>query len=258
MQCKACGLTQETRTANCASKDGKIYNETFCANREKPELIRNCTSPVCEFQWFSSQWSNCSAQCGKGIQSRRVLCAQLEGNSINPADDESKCTGEKPEQTKECEVKDECPGQWFTGPWTACDKECGGGKRTRKVLCLANGKTVPATQCNEETIEFKNDECNKEPCIEDEIIPVDTTSSPITEDDEGEDWCEDEDDESGETTDSLEVIKITSIDDTSVTDSDTSDSSDGTDSTLTDDDLMLSDSTVSTVDDISCKIHELI
>lgn len=234
---------------HCASKNGQIYNDSFCESHEKPELTRSCKSAPCDFQWFTSQWSNCSAECGKGVQSRRVLCAKFEGASVNPADDESKCTGEKPEESKECEVNKECPGQWFTGPWSSCDKECGGGKKTRKVLCLSNGTAVPNTKCDEETIEFSSDDCNKEPCIEDETIPLDSTSSPITEDDQGEEWCDDEDDESQETTDSLEVIETTKDDVSSTTDSAFTDTSDDTDSTLiSDDDLMLSDST-----DITCK-----
>lgn len=258
-QCKACGLTQETRTAHCASKGGKIYNESFCANRQLPELSRPCKSPACEFQWFTSQWSNCSAECGKGVQSRRVLCAQFDGTAIKPSDDESKCAGtEKPEESKECEVKKECPGQWFTGPWSKCSKECGGGDKSRKVLCIANGESIPVTKCDQETIEFTSEECNKEPCIDDEIIPVNTSSKPIEEDDEGEEWCDEDDDES-ETTDSLEVIKVTT-DDSSIV-SGSTDASDSTDtSDLTDDDLMFSDTTLETdssdgTTDVSRKIY---
>lgn len=247
-QCKACGLTQETRTAHCASKDGKIYNETFC-KKEKPELVKPCEAPACEFQWFTSQWSNCSAECGKGVQNRRVICGQFEGEAVKKASDESKCTDEKPEVTKDCEVDAECPGQWFTGPWTVCSEDCGGGMKTRKVLCLANGTAVSAKQCGEAEIVFASEECNKDPCIEDETIPVDAGSTTITEDDQGEEWCDDEDDDNGETTDSLEVVKITTIEDTSVTADLTSLSSDDTEATITDDDFMQSDSTDTSITD---------
>lgn len=249
-------MTQETRTAHCASKDGHVYNETFCKN-EKPELVRPCTAPACSFQWFTSQWSNCSAECGEGVQSRRVICGQFDDGAIKKADNESQCKDAKPEETKECNVVAECPGQWFSGPWSLCDKECGGGKKTRKVLCLSNGKAVDTRQCDAETIEFSSDDCNKDPCIEDETIPVDATSTTITEDDQGEEWCPEDDDEdvSGETTDSIEVIKTTAIEEeTSVTPDLTSISSDETDSTITDDDLMLSDSTDTSPTDISRKI----
>lgn len=172
------------------------------------------------------------------------MCGKLDGNSITKSDDDSKCTDEKPIAERECTVEKECPGQWFSGPWGECDKKCGGGKRTRKVLCIANGAPVKETDCNEDTIEFRTDECNKDPCIEDEMIPVDATSKPITEDDEGEDWC-DEDDET-ETTDEMEIVKVIPTDSTGISDGfdvDTTDSSDTTESTFITDDLMLSDAT---------------
>lgn len=241
MQCKTCGLTQETRTAHCASKSGTIYNDTFCANRKKPELTRDCQAPDCDYQWFKSQWSKCSAECGNGVQTRQIVCGKIAGNAIEKSDDESKCTEEKPIAEKECSVEKECPGQWFSGPWGKCDKKCGGGTRTRKVLCIANGVPVKANECNEDTIEFSSDECNKNACIEDETIPVDATSKPITEDDEGDNWCDEDDDT--ETTD-MEVIKVIPTDTTDISDGFEVDVTfHNTESSLITDDLMLSDAT---------------
>lgn len=170
------------------------------------------------------------------------MCGKFDGNSIQKSDDESKCTDEKPIAEKECSVDKECPGQWFSGPWGECDKKCGGGKRTRKVLCIANGVPVKETDCNEDTIEFRTDDCNKDACIEDEMIPVDATSKPITEDDEGEDWCDDDDET--ETTDEIEIITSVPTDSTGISDGFEVDStSDTTESSLITDDLMLSDAT---------------
>lgn len=44
---------------------------------------------------------------------------------------------------------------------------------------------------------------NKEPCIDDAIIPVDTTAKPIEEDDEGDEYCDDDED--------LELILVATI-----------------------------------------------
>lgn len=107
------------------------------------------------------------------MQTRNVLCAQLSNDGIKPADDESKCeASEKPETKKECDTGKKCEGQWFTGPWNECSKECGGGEHSRKVLCIANGEAVSAKSCGEDTIEFASEECNKQPCVEDELLPV--------------------------------------------------------------------------------------
>lgn len=243
VQCKSCGLDQETRTAHCASKSGKIYNETFCGNRKVPELTRKCNQTKCEYMWFTSQWSNCSVDCGKGVQTRNVHCAKFDGDVIKPTKDETKCdVNLKPEATKECNTEKECPGQWFAGPWSKCSKPCGGGEKTRKVLCIANGEPVAATKCNEESILFTKEDCNKSPCVEDdELIDVDTTALPMTtEEDDGE-YC-DEDDED------LEIIDTTLSDFYSTEYSSSTELStlDSSESSLATDDLMLSDSTDST------------
>lgn len=206
-KCKACGLTQETRTAYCASKSGKIYNETFCANRKVPELNRKCNqTTVCEYQWFSSQWSKCSVDCGTGVQTRNVVCGKFEKGSMTSAEDESKCeANEQPATTKECDTGKLCDGQWFAGPWSECNKRCGGGKRTRKVLCIAIGEPVAPAKCGEDTIAFSTEDCNKDPCVDDELLPLDTTAKSIEEDDEGEEWCDEIDESSN-----LELIDIES------------------------------------------------
>lgn len=205
-----------------------------------PELSRECkASSECEYQWFKSQWSACTAECGKGIQNRRVICGHFDGEVIRPSADDTKCSAaDKPIDTKECDGKTkECPGQWFTGPWSDCSQKCGGGTHTRKVLCIADGVAVKETSCNEETIEFATDACNKDPCLEDETIPVDATSKPIEEDDEGEEWC-DEDEQIPDAASG--VLKATPSD--GISDGIELDSSDATEtSPLITDDLMLSD-----------------
>lgn len=241
-------MTQETRTVFCASKSGTIYNETFCANRKLPELKRDCeTSVDCEYLWFKSQWSSCSADCGKGIQNRRVICGQFKGGAVSAADDESKCdAAEKPDETRECEGKTkECLGQWFTGPWSECNKPCGGGIRSRKVLCILNGVPGKPSDCTDDNIEFSSEDCNVAACLEDETLPVDVTSKPIEEDDEGEEYCDEDDDIEAvgddDTTESIDA-KLSS----GISDGIDLDGTDATESTITDDDLMLSDATYET------------
>lgn len=152
---------------------------------------------------------------------------------MTPAKDESKCeAAEKPEASKECDSGKKCDGQWFNGPWSECSKKCGGGKRTRKVLCLADGKEVKPAKCGEDSIAFSSEDCNKEPCVEDELIPLDTTANPIEEDDESEEWCDEDEEGSG-----LELVDI---------DSSTEFDSSSSASSLFTDEFMQSDSTDST------------
>lgn len=171
------------------------------------------------------------------MQTRNIVCGKLVKGGVTPAEDESKCeAAEKPENTKECDTGKKCEGQWFTGPWSDCSKKCGGGKRQRKVLCIADGNAVAPAKCGEDTIAFSSEDCNKEPCVEDELIPIDTTANPIEEDDEGEDWCDEDEEDS-----SVELVDIES---SSPFDSTTE--SESSSSSLSTEELMQSDSTYST------------
>lgn len=176
-------------------------------------------------------------ECGTGVQTRNIVCGKLDKGGVTPAEDESKCeAGEKPENSKECDTGKKCEGQWFTGPWSDCSKKCGGGKRQRKVLCIADGNPVAPGKCGEDNIAFSSEDCNKEPCVEDELIPIDTTANPIEVDDEGEDWCDEDEEDS-----SIELIDIES---SSPFDSTTEFESSS--SSLFTEELMQSDSTYST------------
>ncbi|XP_055618805.1 papilin isoform X1 [Toxorhynchites rutilus septentrionalis] len=239
--CEECGTTVETRTAYCASKAGTVYDNKFCEKRELPELKRECKSVPCEYQWFTSQWSKCSAVCGKGVQTRSVVCGMFDGQSLKRADDDYKCdVAMRPEKERDCDGPDECPGQWFTGPWTGCSKDCGGGFKSRKVLCIANGTVVAETNCKVDTIELSTENCNSHDCTDDEIIPVDVTSKPLEESDyDEEEWCEEEE----ESIESQEgVIMIT--DDSDLVEGVELETPEGTtESSLETDEVMLSDAT---------------
>uniref|UniRef100_A0A182T0M5 ADAM_spacer1 domain-containing protein n=1 Tax=Anopheles maculatus TaxID=74869 RepID=A0A182T0M5_9DIPT len=200
--CDECGATVETRTVHCASKSGTVYDASFCADRPVPELRRECKLTPCDYQWFTSQWSKCSAVCGKGVQTRTVVCGVFDGQSLKRADDDYKCDPDlKPEKERECDGPPECPGQWFAGPWTDCDKSCGGGMMSRKVLCLANGTVVPETNCDVDKIQLATESCNKHDCTEDEVIPVEVGSKQPEKDEEDydeEELCDEDEDDGDE------------------------------------------------------------
>jgi hypothetical protein len=61
---------------------------------------------------------------------------------------------------------EKCPGEWFSGPWGECSKPCGGGERTKKVVCLKDLQVVDADECGPENIIFGREECNTHPCSE--------------------------------------------------------------------------------------------
>ncbi|XP_020811194.1 papilin isoform X1 [Drosophila serrata] len=231
--CNACGQNTETRTAICGNKEGKVYPEKFC-EPEVPSLSRPCKSPKCQAQWFSSEWSKCSAACGKGVKSRIVICGEFDGKTVTPASDDSKCDKEtKPEAEQECEGEEkECPGEWFTGPWGECSKPCGGGERVREVLCLSNG--TKAINCDESNVESLSEKCNPEACTEDEILPLTSTDKPIEDDEED---CDE---------DGIEMVTDSLSDDDHSSDGVDMDGESKTESTIEAEELMLSDSPDST------------
>ncbi|XP_044011690.1 papilin isoform X3 [Aphidius gifuensis] len=192
-----CGLTQETRTAHCATNDGTTYPSDKCDANNKPELTRTCEkSKGCEYQWYAAQWSECSAKCGSGVQTRKVFCASFEDDLTLKKVENEKCKVEQRyNDTQECEADvAECKGEWFAGPWSKCSKLCGGGDMTRKVICMKDNMTVPTSNCDADTIMFGSEECNKHPCSEDDVIPVEVGKPDIPSD--KEDDCleyEDED-----------------------------------------------------------------
>lgn len=62
----------------------------------------------------------CSAECGTGIQTRKVFCATFEDEDTMKKVPDSKCESEeKFNNTRECTAKgEECKGEWFAGPWS--------------------------------------------------------------------------------------------------------------------------------------------
>lgn len=45
-----------------------------------------------------------------------------------------------------------------------CSKKCGGGTKTRKVLCFLENKTVDVSNCAPDKIVFSSETCNDQPC----------------------------------------------------------------------------------------------
>mmetsp|Transcript_41758 Transcript_41758/g.88460 ORF Transcript_41758/g.88460 Transcript_41758/m.88460 type:complete len:576 (+) Transcript_41758:110-1837(+) len=83
-------------------------------------------------RWVSYEWGQCSMRCGKGIQTRKVLCSTGE---------EHECQfGTKPPTEKECEGLADC-NKWQTSTWSGCNATCGKGFKTRTVTCSNSDET---------------------------------------------------------------------------------------------------------------------
>ncbi|CAL1266760.1 unnamed protein product [Larinioides sclopetarius] len=168
----SCSSSMQSREVHCANEDGVVFPNDACDAVKMPELTKPCPkSAMCEAMWHTSEWSECSVKCGQGIQSRVVFCGTWENDSvIKIADD--KCDPEKKfDGIQNCSAES-CAGIWFTGPWNRCSVPCGGGERTRKVLCFHEDDVVNPDQCDPEEEPFATETCNMTPCDEDEMMTL--------------------------------------------------------------------------------------
>jgi hypothetical protein len=77
-------------------------------------------------KWVTYSWGKCGMQCGKSVQTRKVLCSTGEDHECQFAP--------KPASEQECEDLTGC-NAWQTGEWSRCSAQCGRGHRTRQVSC---------------------------------------------------------------------------------------------------------------------------
>jgi FtsP/CotA-like multicopper oxidase with cupredoxin domain len=65
----------------------------------------NCDDNTCQFpEWFIGVWSECSAECGGGIQTRVVICQDCQGNPLANA----MCSDPMPASSQVCNTEPCC------------------------------------------------------------------------------------------------------------------------------------------------------
>ena len=68
-ECSAtCGNGRQIRPVSCEHHD-----ESMCRPHEKPISTRKCVGIPCPV-WRTGDWSECSVTCGKGLETRNVIC----------------------------------------------------------------------------------------------------------------------------------------------------------------------------------------
>jgi FtsP/CotA-like multicopper oxidase with cupredoxin domain len=157
-----CGGGIQTRIVVCQDCEGNPLANEMC-NEPMPATTQICNSePCCEYDWFTGPWSECSAECGGGTQTRVVECQDCNGLAVSGA----LCTGTMPISSQACNTEPCCDYDWFTGPWSECSVECGGGTQTRVVECQdCNGLAVSGALCTG-TMPISSQACNTEPCCD--------------------------------------------------------------------------------------------
>uniref|UniRef100_H3AVP0 Peptidase M12B domain-containing protein n=1 Tax=Latimeria chalumnae TaxID=7897 RepID=H3AVP0_LATCH len=142
-ECSAlCGKGIQQQIVHCMQKKRGIVEERFCDPTTRPDdKQKNCKKKDCPARWWAGEWQKCSATCGpSGLKKRTVLCIRTVGI------DEQALQGKecqhllKPKTQMPCNRDILCPSNWTVGNWSQCAVTCGGGLRTRSVLCVKNNK----------------------------------------------------------------------------------------------------------------------
>uniref|UniRef100_A0A8C9WQM4 ADAMTS like 3 n=1 Tax=Scleropages formosus TaxID=113540 RepID=A0A8C9WQM4_SCLFO len=140
-----------------------VCTRKVIADKNEPGAVRLGTGAIGDplrlghlllvLRWESGPWTQCTATCGVGIQTRSVYCRQLR--SLKPMDvvavPDAECLEFKPSVLRACNQVD-CPAAWHTDEWQQCSHTCGGGTQSRKVHCkqrLSTGgfRKLPDTSC---------------------------------------------------------------------------------------------------------------
>uniref|UniRef100_A0A671MMB3 A disintegrin and metalloproteinase with thrombospondin motifs 20-like n=1 Tax=Sinocyclocheilus anshuiensis TaxID=1608454 RepID=A0A671MMB3_9TELE len=130
--------------------------ESSCAHLPRPPDSSVCFSPC--GQWREGEWTPCSSSCEGGFQRRVVVCQDADGRSTNHCDERV-----KPDQSKSCD-SGPCP-HWNYGVWGQCSRSCGGGQRTRLVVCQRpSGQRLNEHSCDALDKPADVEQCNGQPC----------------------------------------------------------------------------------------------
>ncbi|XP_054721410.1 A disintegrin and metalloproteinase with thrombospondin motifs 9-like [Uloborus diversus] len=173
-KCSAtCGKGFQYRDVFCVSGKNDTVPDSQCSHQKKPKIRRKCHQYQCPVTWMTSQWSECSTSCGKGVQTRIVTCHRVnayqwvdpepllpsKGNNVWCKDNE------KPSTSKNCNLGECSRNIWKPGPWSQCSSECGPGRQRRRIYCSSEQKRrLPHSQCELHLKPQKRRRCFKRPC----------------------------------------------------------------------------------------------
>jgi len=140
-----CGGGTQTRTVRCVDCNGNTVSDGLCLNTPKPATQQACSNG--EYTWAFNDWSDCSATCGGGTQSRAVYCLDCQGNVTS----DGYCANQpKPATQQACNTQSCCDADWVVGEWSVCSELCAmNGIQTRTVICKdCQGLPLPDGSCS--------------------------------------------------------------------------------------------------------------
>uniref|UniRef100_H3D0N5 ADAM metallopeptidase with thrombospondin type 1 motif, 9 n=1 Tax=Tetraodon nigroviridis TaxID=99883 RepID=H3D0N5_TETNG len=179
-----CGQGTTTRQVLCVNFSDQEVNASECDPDDRPATEQDCAMSQCpsrsseprpfpsspntsarnnlphseSHQWRTGPWGACSSTCAGGFQRRVVVCQDENGYPASSCEDRS-----RPNEQRSCE-SGPCP-QWIYGNWGECTKPCGGGIKTRLVVCQRpNGERFNDLSCEIHDKPPDREQCNTQPC----------------------------------------------------------------------------------------------
>ena len=141
-------------------------NDSNCLG-EKPADSELCGDACPTYSWGGSvggrtgvnvddSWGPCSAVCGRGVETREIVCEEVLQNGdvrIVNSDACLRAVGPEPNTTRNCIV--DC--NYVSSDWSDCVLEggdrCGNGTQTRAVFCRSSiSGRVSIDACDEDTL----------------------------------------------------------------------------------------------------------
>ncbi|XP_011064845.1 PREDICTED: A disintegrin and metalloproteinase with thrombospondin motifs 9 [Acromyrmex echinatior] len=173
---KSCGTGIQTRRVECMMRRGNHEPEVPVKDEQcirsksrKPKSQRLCQRIACDFIWQEGTWSECTPDCGKGIQRRAVTCHRVNRYGwIDPTPTVGCPMDQKPVGEQICKLR-ECSDKyyWTTGPWRKCSHPCGRkGRQIRRLYChdAIIDKKVARFHCPAEYKPLRKRKCNQRKC----------------------------------------------------------------------------------------------
>ncbi|XP_051647476.1 papilin isoform X5 [Manacus candei] len=171
-----CGGGTQTRSVYCVAFDGQssqgvVDNAECMAFAQQPRSSQPCNVRQCA-TWSTGPWSECSASCGEGVQTRTITCKTQQGSQ---AQDFACLMEPKPSATQPC-LRENCIQEigWHVGDWGLCSKSCDSGIRTRQVICAdGDSKFYSPEICKASQPEKPATlgSCNMQPCYLPQQVP---------------------------------------------------------------------------------------
>ncbi|KAG8040963.1 hypothetical protein G9C98_001951 [Cotesia typhae] len=163
-QCtKSCGGGIKERRVDCVirwfngDKEERVGDEECTRfGFNKPRTHRPCQRIPCDFTWKEGSWSECSADCGDGIQRRAVTCHRINRYGwIDPSPAEGCPLDKKPKSEQHCKLqktgtrvaRSNCPAEFKPQRKRKCNQ-----RRCGPLTCLEAQRRLKSTKDGEYTL----------------------------------------------------------------------------------------------------------